>query len=106
MHEQGEQQTLTLSFGVGSVHAWMIQSQMTGVQQQQMQLGLQSDREAFMFKRILLETNPIMLAFSTLFILCHSIFSFFAFKNGETSVCLVGTSPVSLLAVARGCGCS
>lgn len=77
----GEPQTLSLSFGVGSVHAWLVQSQMTGVQQQQTQLGLQSDREAFMFKRILLETNPFMLAFSAIFILCHSIFSFFAFKN-------------------------
>ncbi|KAL8274268.1 hypothetical protein Esti_001857 [Eimeria stiedai] len=77
----GEPLTLSLSFGVGSVHAWLVQSQMAGVQRQQMQLGLQSDKEAFMFKRILLETNPFMLAFSALFILCHSVFSFFAFKN-------------------------
>ncbi|CDI81031.1 cleft lip and palate associated transmembrane protein 1, putative, partial [Eimeria acervulina] len=55
---------LTVSFGVGSVHAWLLQSQMAGVQQQQQQLGLQSERESFMFKRILLETNPFMLAFS------------------------------------------
>ncbi|KAL8429881.1 hypothetical protein Efla_004695 [Eimeria flavescens] len=77
----GEPLTLGLSFGVGSVHAWLVQSQMAGVQRQQMQLGLQSDKEAFMFKRILLETNPFMLAFSAVFIICHSVFSFFAFKN-------------------------
>ncbi|KAL8431011.1 hypothetical protein ACSSS7_005564 [Eimeria intestinalis] len=81
LHAQGEPLTLSLSFGVGSVHAWLVQSQMAGVQRQQMQLGLQSDKEAFMFKRILLETNPFMLTFSALFILCHSVFSFFAFKN-------------------------
>ena len=82
MRMQEEPQNVTLSFGVGSVHAWMLQSQMAGVQQQQQQLGLQNEKEGFMLKRILIETNPLMLAFSALFILAHSVFSFFAFKNG------------------------
>eukprot|EP01069_Polyplicarium_translucidae_P008026 Polyplicarium_translucidae@DN3177_c0_g1_i1.p1 len=40
-----------------------------------------SRRESFMLKRIVLDTNPVFLAFSTLFMLTHSLFSFLAFKN-------------------------
>ncbi|OEH76358.1 cleft lip and palate transmembrane protein 1 protein [Cyclospora cayetanensis] len=94
-------QNITLSFGVGSVHAWLLQSQMTGVQQQQVQMGIQSAREGFMLKRILLETNPFMLAFSAVFILCHSVFSFFAFKNDMQfwykNESMEGLSAVSLI---------
>ncbi|CBZ52256.1 hypothetical protein NCLIV_020430 [Neospora caninum Liverpool] len=72
---------LTLSFGVGSVHGWLVQEQLGAAFEHQQRMGLQSNREAMMFKRIIIETNPFMLAFSTAFILLHSVFSFFAFKN-------------------------
>ncbi|KFH00443.1 cleft lip and palate transmembrane protein 1 (clptm1) protein [Toxoplasma gondii VAND] len=72
---------LTLSFGIGSVHGWLVQEQLGAAFEQQQRMGLQSNREAMMFKRIIIETNPFMLAFSTAFILLHSVFSFFAFKN-------------------------
>ncbi|PFH35493.1 cleft lip and palate transmembrane protein 1 (clptm1) protein [Besnoitia besnoiti] len=72
---------LTLSFGVGSIHGWLVQEQLGAALEHQQRLGLQSTREAMMFKRIIIETNPFMLAFSTAFILLHSVFSFFAFKN-------------------------
>eukprot|EP00918_Siedleckia_nematoides_P054118 GHVU01118186.1.p1 GENE.GHVU01118186.1~~GHVU01118186.1.p1 ORF type:complete len:593 (+),score=99.29 GHVU01118186.1:671-2449(+) len=38
-------------------------------------------KETFMFKRILLDTNPFFLAFSACFIMLHTAFSFLAFKN-------------------------
>lgn len=89
--------SVSLSFGVGSVHAWLLQEQMTGALNQQQQMGLQSDREALMFKRILVDTNPFMLAFSAAFIMLHSLFSFFAFKNGQRS------SPRFQVSVSAAC---
>ncbi|XP_026194536.1 cleft lip and palate transmembrane protein 1 [Cyclospora cayetanensis] len=85
-------QNITLSFGVGSVHAWLLQSQMTGVQQQQVQMGIQSAREGFMLKRILLETNPFMLAFSATHAFLFSDMQFW-YKNES----MEGLSAVSLI---------
>lgn len=41
-------------------------------------------REMFMLKRIFLDTNLYILAFSAAFMLLHSLFSFLAFKNEIT----------------------
>ncbi|PHJ14727.1 cleft lip and palate transmembrane protein 1 protein, partial [Cystoisospora suis] len=97
---------LTVSFGVGSIHGWLVQEQLSVALEHQQKIGLQSSREAMMFKRILLETNPFMLAFSTAFILLHSVFSFFAFKNGmekrKNSSTLLLSNIKSLDAAERG----
>lgn len=48
-------------------------------------------------QRVIMDTNPYLLAFSGVFMALHTLFSFFAFKNGTTEHrwCIV-TSPYSL----------
>ncbi|SOS79412.1 conserved Plasmodium membrane protein, unknown function [Plasmodium sp. gorilla clade G1] len=43
--------------------------------------NITANKEVHMMKKILMTTNIYMLIFSAIFILLHSIFSFFAFKN-------------------------
>merc|ERR1712226_1175624 len=40
-----------------------------------------TQRDSFMVKRLFLDTNPYLLAFSGAFILMHTVFSMLAFKN-------------------------
>eukprot|EP00923_Selenidium_pygospionis_P006907 GHVN01011882.1.p1 GENE.GHVN01011882.1~~GHVN01011882.1.p1 ORF type:complete len:769 (+),score=170.80 GHVN01011882.1:85-2391(+) len=44
-------------------------------------MQVQTRRELFMFKRMIIDTNIYFLFFSFLFMVLHSIFSFLAFKN-------------------------
>lgn len=74
---------------------WMVQSQLTELWDPQrglntdgslsplMALQSHSRRETFMVKRIILDTNSYVLAFSAAFMILHSVFSFLAFKNGK-----------------------
>ncbi|KAF8821546.1 cleft lip and palate transmembrane protein 1 (clptm1) protein [Cardiosporidium cionae] len=70
---------LTLSFKVYPVWLWAIQEQFDAVSSNPALVHTRTD--FYMLKRILLDTNPVFLVFSFVFILLHSVFSFFAFKN-------------------------
>jgi hypothetical protein len=49
----------------------------------QQQWGTQSVGEMDSFKRMLLDTNPYVLALTFVVTLLHSVFDFLAFKNGK-----------------------
>merc|ERR1712008_50811 len=40
-----------------------------------------TQRDSFMLKRLMTDTNPYLLAFSGAFIMLHTVFSMLAFKN-------------------------
>lgn len=71
---EGETFNLMLSYSTISLVVWNMQEQL------QKQLT-ETQRDTFMVKRLLADTNPYFLAFSGAFILAHIFFSLLAFKN-------------------------
>lgn len=73
---------LTLSYSVVTLWIWSMQVQMAEQWSVKSDLGLTDpQRESFMMKRLLIDTNPYLLGFSGAFLLLHTIFSLLAFKN-------------------------
>jgi len=73
---------LTLSYETISLWKWSLQTQMADQWMQQSEWGLtDTQRDSFMLKRLILDTNPWILAFSGAFIAMHTLFSMLAFKN-------------------------
>eukprot|EP00747_Dinoflagellata_sp_TGD_P021579 gnl/TRDRNA2_/TRDRNA2_128581_c0_seq1.p1 gnl/TRDRNA2_/TRDRNA2_128581_c0~~gnl/TRDRNA2_/TRDRNA2_128581_c0_seq1.p1 ORF type:complete len:663 (+),score=127.18 gnl/TRDRNA2_/TRDRNA2_128581_c0_seq1:53-1990(+) len=73
---------LTLEYNPVTLWAWSMQAQMQEQWMVQGEWGMtDTQRDSFMLKRLLIDTNPYLLAFSGLFILCHTLFSMLAFKN-------------------------
>lgn len=80
---------LTLSFNGINMLWWSVQAQLgelwnpsgEGPVNPLMALQTHSKRETFMLKRVILDTNPYVLAFSGAFMALHTLFSFLAFKN-------------------------
>jgi len=73
---------MTLSHSPISVWAWSLQAQMTDQWTVQGGMGItDTQRDSFMLKRLYLDTNPYLLAFSGAFIMLHTVFSMLAFKN-------------------------
>jgi len=73
---------LTLDFSVVSTWSWSLQSQMSEQWMVQGEWGMtDTQRDSFMLKRLFIDTNTYLLAFSGCFILCHTLFSMLAFKN-------------------------
>eukprot|EP00928_Gymnodinium_smaydae_P023842 TRINITY_DN19510_c0_g2_i1.p1 TRINITY_DN19510_c0_g2~~TRINITY_DN19510_c0_g2_i1.p1 ORF type:complete len:692 (+),score=179.07 TRINITY_DN19510_c0_g2_i1:104-2077(+) len=73
---------VTLSYSVASLMAWTIQTQMNDQWTTKSEWGLaDSQRDSFMLKRMVTDTNPYFLAFSCVFVLLHTVFNWLAFKN-------------------------
>merc|ERR1711920_1195015 len=73
---------LSLSFSVITMWSWSLQAQMAEQWMQQGEWGLtDTQRDSFMLKRLYLDTNPYLLAFSGAFLMLHTVFSMLAFKN-------------------------
>ena len=80
---------LTLTLNSLNMFWWSIQSQFSEIWNPSSEqstnpwiaLQRQSQGETFMLKRVMLDTNPYVLAFSAVFMLLHSVFSFLAVKN-------------------------
>jgi len=78
----GRRLNLSLSYSTASLFAWTIQAQMAEQWMVQGEWGLtDTQRDSFMLKRLLIDTNPYLLAFSGVFIALHTVFSMLAFKN-------------------------
>lgn len=74
---------ITIEFSVLSPMKWMFYSQMDASFKLQESLGAVAEDEKDEIKRMLLETNPVLLGTTILVSLLHSIFEFLAFKNGK-----------------------
>jgi len=73
---------LTLTYSPASLWKWSMQAQMAEQWMTQGDWGLtDTQRDSFMLKRLLIDTNPYVLAFSGAFVLLHTLFSMLAFKN-------------------------
>jgi len=73
---------LTLSYSTVGLLVWSMQAQMAEQWTQQGEWGvMDTQRDSFMLKRLMIDTNPYLLAFSGLFIALHTVFSMLAFKN-------------------------
>ncbi|CAK0901057.1 unnamed protein product [Prorocentrum cordatum] len=73
---------LTLTYSAASMLAYASQTQMTEQWAVKSEWGLtDTQRDSFMVKRLIIETNPYFLAFSACFILLHIVFQTLAFKN-------------------------
>jgi hypothetical protein len=78
----GQQLNFTVNVDITGLWAWMIQKQFTESWQMQNSFGMMNSfRDTFTFKKLYLETNPYLLAFSMLFMITHTLFSWLAFKN-------------------------
>eukprot|EP00927_Polykrikos_kofoidii_P078269 TRINITY_DN75116_c0_g1_i1.p1 TRINITY_DN75116_c0_g1~~TRINITY_DN75116_c0_g1_i1.p1 ORF type:complete len:733 (+),score=102.29 TRINITY_DN75116_c0_g1_i1:164-2200(+) len=79
----GQPMNLSLSYSVTSVLTWSVQLQMAeqwANKQTNWDLA-DPQRDSFMLKRLLTDTNPYFLAFSAVFMIFRTIFSMLAFKN-------------------------
>jgi hypothetical protein len=74
---------ITIEFSVISAMKWMFYSQMDASFKLQETIGAVAEDEKDEIKRMLLETNPVLLGTTVLVSLLHSIFEFLAFKNGK-----------------------
>lgn len=78
----GQKLNMTLSYSIATAWAWSLQAQMLEQWSAQGEWGLtDTQRDSFMLKRLYLDTNPYLLAFSGIFIALHTVFSMLAFKN-------------------------
>merc|ERR1719350_550705 len=78
----GAKLNLTLTYSMATMWSWSIQSQMAEQWMTQGEFGLQdTQRDSFMLKRLYLDTNPYLLAFSGAFIMLHMLFGILGFKN-------------------------
>eukprot|EP01083_Nonionella_stella_P025682 70762_1 len=72
---------LEISYTPISLWKWQMQSQMEQSMVQQQEWGLQGDGGSDDFKRLFIESNPILLAITMVVSVFHSVFDFLAFKN-------------------------
>eukprot|EP00929_Paragymnodinium_shiwhaense_P046131 TRINITY_DN23498_c0_g1_i1.p1 TRINITY_DN23498_c0_g1~~TRINITY_DN23498_c0_g1_i1.p1 ORF type:complete len:644 (-),score=116.92 TRINITY_DN23498_c0_g1_i1:109-2040(-) len=73
---------LTLSYSIASLWVWSLQTQMAEQWMTQGEWGISdTQRDSFMLKRLVIDTNPYFLGFSGAFVALHSLFSLLAFKN-------------------------
>eukprot|EP01114_Cavostelium_apophysatum_P019265 TRINITY_DN6158_c0_g1_i3.p1 TRINITY_DN6158_c0_g1~~TRINITY_DN6158_c0_g1_i3.p1 ORF type:complete len:586 (+),score=148.64 TRINITY_DN6158_c0_g1_i3:36-1760(+) len=72
---------LTLQYSPFSLTKWQMFVQMDQSFAMQQSMGAQSEGESDEFKRMILETNPYLLALTAVVTLLHSVFDFLAFKN-------------------------
>lgn len=78
----GQRLNMTLTYSIASSWAWSLQAQMLDQWSAQGEWGItDTQRDSFMLKRLFLDTNPYLLAFSGGFIALHTVFSMLAFKN-------------------------
>lgn len=81
---EGQRMEISLSFSAIKQWSWIMQMQM-GDQwstQDASEWSLtDTQRDAFMVKRLMIDTNPYLLAFGGAFIMLHLLFSLLAFKN-------------------------
>lgn len=75
---------LTMNFGLLSMLKWQMYSQMEQSFQMQVSMGTAADGESDEFKRMLVETNPYLLALTFFVTILHSAFDFLAFRNGNS----------------------
>eukprot|EP00441_Pelagodinium_beii_P027617 CAMPEP_0197677498 /NCGR_PEP_ID=MMETSP1338-20131121/88504_1 /TAXON_ID=43686 ORGANISM="Pelagodinium beii, Strain RCC1491" /NCGR_SAMPLE_ID=MMETSP1338 /ASSEMBLY_ACC=CAM_ASM_000754 /LENGTH=557 /DNA_ID=CAMNT_0043258325 /DNA_START=14 /DNA_END=1684 /DNA_ORIENTATION=+ len=73
---------LSITYSMIGLFSWSVQLQMAEQWMQQSEWGLtDTQRDSFMLKRLVIDTNPYFLAFSATFMLLHTVFSMLAFKN-------------------------
>eukprot|EP00455_Lapot_gusevi_P053598 TRINITY_DN839_c0_g1_i1.p1 TRINITY_DN839_c0_g1~~TRINITY_DN839_c0_g1_i1.p1 ORF type:complete len:643 (+),score=203.02 TRINITY_DN839_c0_g1_i1:51-1979(+) len=72
---------LELSYSPISMMKWQLQAQMEQSWKTQETWGSASQSDTEEFKRMLLETNPYLLALTGIVSILHSVFEFLAFKN-------------------------
>ena len=72
---------LALEYSTLGVWKWMMQLQMAAQWKQQSAMGLQTDASHDELKRMLLETDPVLLGVTMVVSVLHTIFDFLAFKN-------------------------
>lgn len=78
----GQRLNLTLSYSVAPMWVWQVQTQMADKWTEQGEWGItDSQRDSFMMKRLMIDTNPYLLGFSATFMMLHMVFSMLAFKN-------------------------
>mmetsp|Transcript_94977 Transcript_94977/g.188135 ORF Transcript_94977/g.188135 Transcript_94977/m.188135 type:complete len:627 (+) Transcript_94977:109-1989(+) len=78
----GQPLNLSLSYYPASLWVWSLQAQMAEQWTTQSEWGVtDTQRDSFMLKRLMTDTNPYLLAFSGAFIMLHMVFSLLAFKN-------------------------
>jgi len=78
----GQPLNLSISYYPASLWVWSIQAQMAEQWMVQGEYGITDpQRDSFMLKRLMTDTNPYLLAFSGAFIMLHTVFSMLAFKN-------------------------
>lgn len=70
-----------MSFDPASVHKWTLYKQFDMTWERQIRLGVMKPEQADDFKRIFIDTNPILLATTTIVSLAHSILEALVFKN-------------------------
>jgi len=79
---EGTRLNLSLSYSVIPTWSWGLQTQMLEQWSVQGEWGItDTQRDSFMLKRLMIDTNPYLLAFSGAFLLLHTVFSLLAFKN-------------------------
>jgi len=72
---------LTLSYSPISLMKWQLFLQMEQSFSMQRSMGTAMEDESDEFKRMLIETNPYLLAITMVVTLLHTVFDFLAFKN-------------------------
>jgi hypothetical protein len=76
--------TLQFSYSSMSLMKWQMMIQFEQSLLMHQSFGTQTAAEGDEFKRMLLETNPYLLAVTMVVTILHSVFDFLAFKNGFT----------------------
>jgi len=78
----GQPLNLSISYYPASLWVWSLQAQMAEQWMKQGEWGVtDTQRDSFMLKRLMIDTNPYLLAFSGAFIMMHTVISMLAFKN-------------------------
>lgn len=81
---KGQMLNLSLSYSMITMWSWNLQMQMSEQKKETAKVSTfasSSQRDSFMMKRLFLDTNPYLLAFSGTFIMLHLIIGLLAFKN-------------------------
>lgn len=78
----GTRLNISLTYSPTSLLVWTVQAKMAEQWTQKSDFSLtDTQRDSFMLKRLYLDTNPYVLAFSAAFLMLHTVFSMLAFKN-------------------------
>jgi len=79
---EGQSLNFSLSYSAISAMSWTLQAQMKEQWTTQGEWGLtDTQRDSFMMKRLIMDTNKYLLIFSGVFLMMHTVFSLLAFKN-------------------------